>query len=154
MHVSNKLTGLSSLVDVTVTAVTNATSCMAAFRNPTRPLEAAAKRKHTVYANSPNTEHFMGELVPFVVNSNGILGAEAYKWLRKVSGPILERQTKVEARRWRFFWFSYLSEACATGLASQLLSQTSRLEAQVGRARRTTIGTMGAEEEGDAGPSM
>ena len=146
LHVSNKLTGLSSLVDVTVTAVTNATSCMAAFRNPTRPLEAAAKRKHTVYANSPNTEHFMGELVPFVVNSNGILGAEAYKWLRKVSGPILERQTKVEARRWRFFWFSYLSEACATGLASQLLSQTSRLEAQVGRARRTTIGTMGAEE--------
>jgi hypothetical protein len=150
LHVTNKLTGLSALVDVTVTAVTNATSCMAAFRNPARPLEIAAKRKHKVYANSPNTKHFTGEVVPFVVGSNGILGEEGFKWLRKVAGPILDRQTKVQARRWRFFWFSYLSEACATGLAAQLLSQTSRLEAQVGRARRTTSGTMGAGDEGGA----
>jgi hypothetical protein len=88
---------------------------------------AAATAKHRVCASSPNTTDLTGEFVAFAVISNGTLGLEGGNWLQRTIKPVLDTLDKVKARRWHFYWLSVLSEACANGLAEQLVTQTAGL---------------------------
>ncbi len=140
LHVKDTRTGVSALVDVTVTSFTNKASIARAFRRPMSILDAAAKRKHDVYKNAPNTNQLQGELVAFVVSSSGVIGKEGLRWLKQVIRPYLATLDRVQERRWRHFWFSSLAEACMVGLAEQMTSQTARLSAQVIRSGQAAEG--------------
>ena len=133
LHIKDPRTGVSALVDVTVTSFTNKASISRAFRRPMAILDAAAKRKHDVYKKAPNTNQLEGELVAFVVSSSGVIGTEGLRWLKKVTKPYLSTLDRVQERRWRHFWFSSLAEACMVGLAEQMGSQTAHLNTQVTR---------------------
>ena len=136
LHVKDPKTGSSALLDVTVTSFTNKSTILRSIRNPMAILDAAAKRKHDVYKQAPNTTQLEGELVAFVVSSSGVIGKEGLRWLKKVTTPYLSTLDRVQERRWRHFWFSSLAEACMVGLAEQMSSQTAHLSAQVIRAGR------------------
>ena len=140
LHVKDPGTGVSALVDVTVTSFTNKASIARAIRRPMAILDAAAKRKHDVYKNAPNTNQLVGELVPFVVSSSGVIGKEGLRWLKQVIRPYLSTLDRVQERRWRHFWFSNLAEACMVGLAEQMTSQTANLSAQVIRSGQAAEG--------------
>lgn len=104
-------------------------------------LSAAAQRKRSTYAAAPNTENLLGEVVPFVVSSSGVIEEDGRGWLNRLARPALAAMDAVEKRRWRFYWFSLLAEACAKDQAGQLLSQTAHFEATAARERTDAGGS-------------
>jgi hypothetical protein len=146
LHVASAATAQSVLIDVTVCAGTNNRAVRSAFRRPQAALTAAATAKHRVYASAPNTTDVAGEFVAFAVSSTGTLGQEGRNWLQRTIKPVLGTFDRVKARRWKHFWLSVLSEACADGLAQQLVAQTAGLEAS---AARSGVADHGRQEDGN-----
>ena len=61
LHVTNRDTGESVLVDVTVSANTNKGTVRSGFCRPQAALTSAAKAKHRLYESTPNTTELSGK---------------------------------------------------------------------------------------------
>ena len=129
-----KAHGHTSLVDVTITSITNKATLAKAFRDPAGPLQLAHDRKIRTYARASNTNQLLETIAPFVVSSHGVLGTKTRQWLTALTAPLLMAYGKTQAQRWKHYWYSLLAETCVRGLAQQMLAQTEHLAAKAARA--------------------